>query len=595
MKKHIKVLLIIFVAALSVISLSRHASAEEDLNITDWVVDAFLMENGDLRISEDITFEFNDEFNGIFRDIVLDKTSGISDITVAMVSDSNIPDYSLVTKAKNGDKGVFTLEEKNNKLIIKVYSPSEDERKTFRISYIVNNVAVKYNDTGELYYKFLGKENETPIESFIVNIHLPYKDNTGKVKVYAHGPLNGKIEKIKNDQYQLEVKNVRTKTFIEGRLLFPTEFITASANIKKLDRYQEVIDEENAFLTKLEQNRQRKEATRRLLNKITIVLGSISVLVFAIVLYQCRRNINREILNREFRDIPEDCTPAVASYITGVFIGSNMIFATILDLFRKGYLRISGEDEAFDALKNDNYVIHKTRAEDISLVGHERYFMHWLFHEIGNGEDVSTNDIKYYTKHSSQKYLESQGIWRKKVKAEADRLGYYDHSKTGKGSFLVILSIIIIVLGVVTAICGSIYALLSFALGITLLIYGICLFYRLSDKGYLQYKKWISFKKYMKNHRSDLSKEDVLDSLDPTLIYALSLNVISKQRLAYARNDEYAMNSWVFWYIIFASDSDNSFRRSINNSFSVSDSSSSGGGFSSGGGGGAGGGGAGGF
>lgn len=594
MKKHFKIFMILFVAALSVIGFSRHASADEDLVITDWVVDASLMENGDLRISEDITFEFDDKFNGIFRDIVLDNTSGISDITVAMVDGKNSSDFSLVSKAKNGDKGVYTLEEKNSRLVIKVFSPSKDETKTFRFNYIVNNVAVKYNDTGELYYKFLGRENETSIKRFTVNIRLPYKDNSDKVKIYAHGPLNGTIEKLNNDLYQLKVKNVPTKTFIEGRLLFPTEYIAASTNVKKLDRYQQVIDEEAAFLTKLEQNRQRKEATRSLLNKITLVFSAISVLALALVLYQCRRTINKDFLKIEYRDIPEDCTPAVASYISGLFIGSNVIFATILDLFRKGYLKISGENDAFDASENSNYVIQKTRDGDTSLVDHERYFMDWLFNDIGKGNAVSTDDIKNYTEHNQAKYIYSHGSWKKKVKAEADKLGYFDHSKTVQGSILIILSIIHIILGIVTAISASLYALLSFGLGVVCLIYGITLFYRLSDKGYLQHKKWVSFRKYIKKQRPDLSKEEAFDSLDPTLIYALGLNVISKQRLTYARSGEYAMNSWVFWYIIFASE-DNTFRKSIDSSFAGSTSSSSVGGFSGGGGGGAGGGGAGGF
>ncbi|TAH64227.1 MAG: DUF2207 domain-containing protein [Anaerolineaceae bacterium] len=595
MKKLIKSIMILLIAVFSLLSFPNYALAEEDLLITNWTVDAYLQENGDLWIAEDITFEFKDKFNGVYRDIVLEKTSGVSDILVAIVNGGSISDYSQVTKAKNGDQDVFTLEEKNNKLIIKIFSPSKDEIKTFRISYLVKDVAIKYKDTGELYYKFLGNENVTSIESFIVNINLPSEDNSNKVKVFAHGPLNGRIDKINNKLYRFKVEKVPSKTFIEGRLLFPTEYIAESKNIHNIDKYQDIIDEEAALQTKIEQDRLKREASRKLLNNITLAVSGISILAFAIALYQSKRNINKEILNIEFRDIPEDCTPAVASYITGMFVGSNIIFATILDLFRKGYLRIRGEDEAFDVLDNDNFVIHKTKNIDMSLIDHERYFMNWLFDDMGNGEEVSTNDIKYYNKHSVSKSLERQSTWKKKVKAEADKLGYYDHSKSKQGTILIILSLVSIILGIVTAVFGSMFALLNFALGTILLIYGISLFYRLSDKGYIQYKKWMSFKKYMMKHKPDLSKEEALDSLDPTLIYALSLNVINKQRLSHYYDEAYTMNSWVFWYIIFASGDNNSFNRSIRNSFVSSSSSSSSGSFSGGGGGGAGGGGAGGF
>jgi len=580
---------------LSILCVPRYAYAEDDLHITDWVVDASLMETGDLRISEDITYEFNDEFNGVYRDIVLDKTSGVADVKVAMVNDSSLSDYSLVSDAENGDRDVFTLEKEKNKIIIKIFSPSEDETKTFRISYIVNKVAVKYNDTGELYYKFLGKENETSIDNFIVNISLPDGDDTDKIKVYAHGPKNGVIEQINPDLYRLKVENVSSNVFIEARILFPAEFIVASTNIENQDRYQEAMDEEAAFQKKLVRDVQRRNAARGLFNNVTLVISVLSAFALMIVWYQCRRHKNNEILTTEFSDLTADSTPAAAAYITGMFYDSNAIFATILDLFRKGYLRIGGKDDSTNLLRNDNFVIYKIKDADLSLVSHERYFMNWLFYDMGNGNEVSTNDIKYYSKHSSQKFLESQATWKKKIKAEAEQLGYYDHGKKAQGSILVVLSVLHFVLGIVTAVLGSLYALLSFVIGIVLLIYGISLFYRLSDQGYLQYKKWMSFKKYMQKQYSNISKDEALDSLDPTLIYALGLSIIKKLKSTYHYDEIYTTNSWVFWYFLFASSNDNSFRTSINHSFAGSDISSSSGSFSAGGGGGAGGGGSGGF
>lgn len=56
---------------------------------------------------------------------------------------------------------------------------------------------------------------------------------------------------------------------------------------------------------------------------------------------------------REYHNIPEDCTPAVASYITGRNINGNIFFATVLDLFNKGYLRISRRYENDSVLNNN--------------------------------------------------------------------------------------------------------------------------------------------------------------------------------------------------------------------------------------------------
>lgn len=593
MKKYITSLIILSAMALSLMCFPKYASAEDNLNIKDWTVNAYLLENGNLRISEDITFEFKDKFNGVYRDIVLDKTSGVSDIKVQEVKDGSLGDYNHTAEAKNGDKGVYTLEEGQGKVIIKIFSPSKREKKTFRISYIVNNVAIKYKDTGELYYKFLGNGNETSIERFTVNINLPHEDNSGRVNVFAHGPLNGTIDKINDKLYRLQAGKVPSKTFIEGRVLFPVEFIADSDNVENIDRYQYILDEEASLKTLLEQKRQRRENNRRLFKNITLAFSGISIAAFVLVLHQCKRRVNKEILDIEYQYIPEDCTPALASYITGIFTYGDTMFATILDLFRKGCLGIRGENEAIDTLENKDFTLYKTRDEDISLLEHERFFISWLFDDMGDGETVSTKDMEYYRNHSWQKYYQAQTTWKNKVKAEAEKRGYIDHSKAVHGAMLLVLSGIGIPLGIATAVFGSLYAILGFAVSITLMVYGISLFFRRSDKGYLEYKKWVSFRRYIYKQNPDMYKEDLLNPLDPTLIYALTMSAIKKQEMYPGYENHYAADSWIFWYAAFHTKG-SAFSKSMNDSF-ASGSSSSSGGFSSGGGGGAGGGGAGGF
>lgn len=595
MNKLIRGLLIFLFAVISYLCFPMTAFAKEDLLITDWIVDASVMENGDLQISEDITFEFNESFNGVYRDIVLDNTSGVTDVKVFMLDGDKLSDYEQATKAKNGDEGLYTLEEKNNKLLIKIYSPSKDEIKTFRISYTIKNVAVRYKDTAELYYKFLGEDNETFIKSFIVNIHLPEKDINGRVRFYGYGKSDGRIDIIDKQIYRLSAENIDAKNFIEGRLVFPEEFISESGNYQDIERYQEIIDGEAARQQKLIKDRRRRERIRVSLKSYSLVLSGISLLIYSVVWNRCRRRVNKGILTAEYREIPQDCTPAVAAYISGMFADGNVIFATILDLYRKGYLRISVADENRNVKKNKNFIIYKTRDEDIFITGHESYFMKWLFDVMGDGEQVSTKRIKRFSEHNWQKFYESQNTWKKKVKNEAYKLGYLDYSKKKQGAFLIVISLLSIIMGITNALYGSTYALLNFAVGTVMLIYGLSLFNRLSDKGYMEYKKWISFKKYMRRNKPDLSGEDALDTMDPSLIYALGLNVTNNPGLAEKWDESFSASSWVFWYIVFSSGPDNFFSRSITNSFTGSGDSSSGGGFSSGGGGGAGGGGAGGF
>lgn len=597
MKKHIRILIVFLAMFLSVTCLPEYASAKEDLYIPDWTVYASLKENGDLEISEIITFEFNEEYNGVYRNIILDEAHDLSDISVKEASSDTLISYERVKKAKNGDEGVFTIEKENDNTTLKIYSPSKDEIKTFKLSYVVNNAAVKYNDTGELYYKFLGKDNETSIENFTVYINLPDNEDSDRVKAFAHGPLNGKIYKSDSSQYplqyMLEATHVKPGTYIEARILFPPEYIPESANIKNTDRYQEIVNKETALQKKKEEENIRKEADKKLFNEITVIAVGVNLLVFIIIMYLSRRKIDRDILMREYHNIPEDCTPAVASYITGRNINGNIFFATVLDLFNKGYLRISRRYENDSVLNNNDYIIYKTKNSDASLLPHEGYFMRWLFNDLGDGESVSLKDIEYYSKHKPQKFYESIRTWKSMIKNEAEKRGYFEHKNKVYGTSLILLSLFNILLGVITLIYKSSLALLNCVVAVALMVYGIYLLNRLSDKGYIQSKKWKSFIRYMKEHITELPEDEILNSPDKSLIYSLGFDVFKKQFLSF-EPDLYSEDNWILWYILFVDSSRGSFSDSINNSFAVS-SFTSDGSFTGGGGDGIGGGGAGGF
>lgn len=568
--------------------------AKEDLIISKWKIDAYLLENGDMQIVEDITFNFNKKFNGVFREIVLDRTSGVSGIRVQEITATNPKEYDHVENAKNGDSDVFLIEEESNRVSIQIFSPSKDEKKTFRIGYAIKDVAVKYNDIGELYYKFLGKENETPIERFTVNIKLPQTITDNQIKIFAHGPQNGRIGKGKNNTYFLNVEDVPSNTFIEGRILFPKDLIPLSNNVQSIERYSKILEEEASYQNKKIEDRERKQKIKRTLAPISLWTSVFGFVVFLICLMLFKRE--KDIYQREeYIRIPEDCTPAVASYLTGAMIGTNTIFATILDLFRKGNVTIKEENGGED------FTISQLKQEDYYLLKHEKYFMDWLFRKMGNGHSVSTKEIKDFTEYNSSKFVTMYSLWKDRIKKDVVFKGYYDKSKIKYGVLLLIYSIIVFILGIFTLIYESLFGLIGLASSILLFIYSMTLFYRFSDYGYKQYKKWMDFRKFIKKYNRNLSKDDLMNSsLDISLIYALGLGIEKKiDGLHFDKADYsteiYSHNNWIFWYFLFVNNENNAFHKTMDQSFGGTTGSYSGGGFTGGGGGGAGGGGAGGF
>ncbi|MBS4536549.1 DUF2207 domain-containing protein [Clostridium sp. D2Q-14] len=570
--------------------------------MTTWEVEANLLKNGDLNIVEDITFKFNDEFNGVFREIILEKTSGVTDINIKEISKDTSTEYTQVDDAENGDQGVFVIDNDSNKKIVQIFSPSKNQQKTFRLSYLVKDVAIKYNDIGELYYKFLGSENKTPIDSFTVDIQLAKKDIDNKVKLFAHGPLNGKISRKTNDIFNLHVNDVPRDTFIEGRILFPKEFIPLSNNIVDKNNYSNILEEEASLQKDIEKKNERKKAIGNILEDTSIIVSILGLALFIILFAKFRRKKDF-FENQQYNNIPEDCTPAIATYLTNKTINPNTIIATILDLFRKGYIKVcDGKEMKNKKSVEKDFIITKMKEPDDYLLSHEKHFIDWLINKIGNKESVTTQEIKEFSDKNNAKFTNYYSEWVIKIKENTISKGYFDKSKNKYGLLLILSFTILLLIGIFTIVYGSLFGLTSIIISTILLIYGISFFFRYSDYGYNQYKNWKEFKKYMKTFKNYSSIDDFNKySLDISLIYSLSLGIDKKILQKFninkedSKNNSSYNNSWIYWYFLLNTNNNNMFDKSINSSFGETINPSSGGNFSAGGGGGAGGGGAGGF
>jgi len=593
---------IIFTLIFILVLLPMNVFAEESLSISKWIVASELMENGDLQITEDLTFVFKDEFNGVFRDIVLEGTDGISNIELFEIVDGMEVPYTLNQNAKKGDRNVFSSEEDNNSINLMIFSPSEDEEKTFRIKYTLLNVAVMHSDTGELYYKYLGDENKTPIDYFSVNLILP-EFNREDIKIFGHGPLNGTINFTDTDLIRLKVDDVPTRTYIEARILYPKDYTPLSNNTGNKD-LNELLDEEASYAKGIEERERRKETNKGIFNKISIALIALGAVVSAFLLKLTKRN--PDIYNSMDSLNPKDISPAELNIFINQYADSRGLLATIFDLARREYISIDeieiSNEKKKKSRKKEEFLFTRKNLLDNSLLDHESYLLDWLFNTIGDGNSLSTIDIEKYRTKKMMEFNKKQTEWIKLVKEQLDSRDYYDKKHKSTGLLSLILSIAIFIVGIISIVFGGLYGIGAILVSIILFIYGIWLMNRKSDEGYIQYGLWRDFKKEFDNY-GDL---DIGIPKDLTLIYAVALGLnmkkLEQQRISYG-NDYYPMY-WGYWYFMHINKKGGSaFEDRFNNSFYGSTGTSNpnstsfggGGGFTGGGGGGAGGGGAGGF
>lgn len=363
-----RVFCLLFVLLLTIIVSSPASFAADDLNIDRWIVDAYVNENGDLEISEDITFNFDSNFNGVYRDIVLEKIDSVEDLSIYEMIGGEENSYKEVNEAKKGDKDVFTRKKEKKNLQLQIFSPSSDEKKTFRLNYLLENVAIKHSDTGEVYYKFLGKENETHIDYFAINLHLPNFERN-KINIFAHGPSQGKIY-FSDDKIKSEIRDVNPDEFIENRILFPNEYIPLSENTGSGD-FNSIIEEEKLLAKEKEAEIEKKEKRSSLLTKISIYFSLFITSIVFFTFYKFRRN--KDVFENMTSPYPDDITPAELSLFMNKAVSPRAFLASLFYLSSKDYIEIKDiEDENGDT--SNEYIFIKKENTRASLTSAESFY-----------------------------------------------------------------------------------------------------------------------------------------------------------------------------------------------------------------------------
>ena len=589
-KRYLVNIIILFVIITLFSSISF---AEDDLNISRWVVNAQLLNNGDLKVSEDITFNFNDEFNGVYRNIVLDRIDSLEDLEIYEIDKGEESIYTLVKKAENGQSNRFTSRTEDNQLILKIFTPSNDEIKTFRLNYLLKNVAIKHSDTAELYYKFLGSENENHIDYFSIKLRLPDYDKDN-IRIFAHGPNQGTIY-FSDGKIKSEIKDIKPNEFIENRILFPKEYIVNSSNNGD-NNFASIIKEEEDFVIKTEKDIAIKSKRKELFSKISSYLSILSIFIFAFLFYKFRRDT--DVFEKMESTYPDDITPAELSLFITQAVSARTLLSSLLDLSYKGYIDITEIDGKKDSKE---YIFQRTHKTIDKLRDHEVFLLDWIFNGVNGSDRVSTIDIENYRNTRSAKFYGSQTKWNKLIKSDLLLHNYYDASSKKWGIGVIVISLLWFILSIVTFAEESIYGIMPLFVGIGLLITGIALVYRASDKGYIQLKLWKNFKESMVSE----SKKIIDIENDKALIYAIALDVpmngLNKFRTSI--DPDYYPLTWGYLFFLTNNKGGSQFEDKFTNRFygyagtstSTSSNFGGGGGFSGGGGGGAGGGGAGGF
>ena len=279
----------------------------------------------------------------------------------------------------------------------------------YQISYTVTDAMTKYNDCEEFYWQFLAKgKNTVPAEKVTGTIILPKEvSDIEKLRVWAHGEVNGNIERVDNRTVKFKIDKLSPRAMVEVRIVTEDE-VASNVSDTKTMKYR--------YLTKIiteEQDWSEETNSKILVSRYIIgILLAIEAAIIGITYIKISKvnkignEKNVEIHSLEyFRDIPRDgdSTPAEAIYLykfhkTRLNAGDvqqKVVAAIILDLCLKKKISLR------TAENKDIMVKITDKPEGLNDDEKEIYK---LLEKAGGKEEFNIKELTKYAKKQYYQY-----------------------------------------------------------------------------------------------------------------------------------------------------------------------------------------------
>ena len=512
-----------------------------------------ILENGDAVVSEEITYDFMGDFNGILRDIDGDRTDGIINLEIYVLEGN---EFIPFREDYGGDAYTYELSEEGSLKKLKIYEQSSDEEKTFKINYTLANVAEKYTDVGILNRKMIDSGWDVGINNVTITMTIPEGATKEDLKVFAHGPLTGESTIVDNRTFTFKAPYLGGE-FLETLVIFPPELISSSTNVfdevklpSILENEERLADEANKIReeaikeqeAQLERERLAREAQllreKRERASRPFFLGGIGAAIIGLITMfrKYSKEVQPTFEGEYYRELPEDYSPAVMTYLlTKGKSKDDDIMATILDLARKKVVSLtpviveSGrvfkkEEESFRITWRDKEKLN-------TLLPHEAFLATWFIDDLGGSDGLVLDELEDIVKKQKNAlaFQKDYEYFKAKVKDTGEKQGFFAPNKLTGATVYVLIGVALMVLGM-----GGLFFFESFFGIILAFLGGLMLFGLLvmnfvrkySLKGAEHTAMWNAFKKFLLDF-SNL-KEAEMPSLviwEHYLVYATSLGV----------------------------------------------------------------------
>ena len=248
-------------------------AADVDYDIEQYYIDAKILENGDVDVSE--IFVVDGTFNGYNMNLSYISTkssvraSDISNIKVYSLDydekisfdtfNADFIEFSLVNYASAGESMKYTIDPTSTGYSIKMFYPINREKIILRLDYTIEDIVTLHDGFAEFYWNFFSGELADEIGDLNVRVTLPGSDSSDYFRFWAHGPLEGEIDDISNSENNIvyaRISSLESYGMLDIRITFADNLVDGITKYSN-QSFSEIVAEEMAIAEKT--NALRKE------------------------------------------------------------------------------------------------------------------------------------------------------------------------------------------------------------------------------------------------------------------------------------------------------------------------------------------------
>ena len=430
-------------------------------DISQVTIDATVGTDGSLTVQEVRQFDFDGSFHGVYWKIPTgsygDRTIDTSILAVGEMIDGQFVAFEQST---SGDEHTYELSEYSSYVQVKLYSSHEDENAQFVISYKDTNLATRYDDIAELYWKFVSDGWDEESRNVTCTVHLPVPSGAvvkagDNVRAWGHGPLDANVSFSGNDVLY-KVPGVGTSEFAEARITFPAEWLSEASSVGG-SKLESILKEEQGWADEANARRNRARVMVYGSSAAAVGIPIVAVVLSIISLLKYRRSHKPQFDDKYFRDVPSDDHPAVLGALLNEGNATDEgLTAALMRLTDEGYMKLDlikyhkkgllgreklVEDYCLTPLKYANELGRETQ---LDRVDHET--MKFLFERLApkaaryskrtdvDPDKLFFGDLERVAKKSPERYDDYYTSWQAAVESECDRRGFfYDKKEVGRG------------------------------------------------------------------------------------------------------------------------------------------------------------------